>query len=98
MRSDDEPTLFGDLGNTSRTSQASRPTHSINPAPEEEFPSLVKVAAGMPRWRGSEILACDKKIWEAATGRLCKIPQKLQGPACGNRLYRLKGCSASMAA
>ncbi len=26
MRSDDEPTLFGDLGNTFHTSQASRPS------------------------------------------------------------------------
>ncbi|WP_321335273.1 helix-turn-helix domain-containing protein [Breoghania sp.] len=30
------------------------------------FPRPVKVAAGMTRWRGSEILAFEKKIWEAA--------------------------------
>ena len=149
MRSDDEPTLFGDLGNTFHTSQASRPSRLDNAAPEERraetvrnacaadapsretkrarkvtgrnsrarssgdgalspigggtttgpslsgesyltvqevaglfnctvqtiwrwarekngFPRPVKVAAGMTRWRGSEILAFEKKIWEAA--------------------------------
>ncbi len=149
MRSDDEPTLFGDLGNTFHTSQASRPSRLDNAAPEEQraetvrdacatdtpsreltparkvtgrnsrarssgndapsrtsggtktgpslsgesyltvqevadlfnctvqtiwlwarekngFPRPVKVAAGMTRWRGSEILAFEKQIWEAA--------------------------------